>query len=267
MGERIDETWYALLKRAKTLSKAEEKRLLKRMRAGDSEARELLVMSQLRYVTSIATKCQGRGIPLDDLIQAGVLGLLRALETFDGSYRLSTYATQIVYHKIHTEIAEGKSVIRVNKSARRRKEWQESLPELSKRIIAGNIVSLDDSATDPKTGSTRRLLSMVKQSREPRPDADAMLREDIGLLKRGLAALSERESEVLLRRANSETLEDVSASIGCTRERVRQIEKQALGKIQVCLGAGAVPVASLCKVNGKKRKTKAQMRTRKRRTA
>ncbi len=254
MPDTLHPSWHTLLKtRGKMLTKAEELAALRRMRAGDNSARELLVLSQARYVTAIAMRYQDRGVPLDDLIQFGVCGLMRSLKTFDGRCRLSTYGTLMIHNEIKKGLDQTKSVIRVKCSARQRcRHGTMQLSELTRGIIAGNIASLDHPVIDQKTGSEAWPMCLLKQRREPDPSDAAELSEWRDRMRKAMRRLSPREAKILKRRAKEHRLHEIGESFGISRERVRQIERTALAKLRSHFGVeGVPPGSSLCCVSGR----------------
>jgi len=225
------------------------------------QAEDRLVKSNLRLVVSVAKKHVNRGVPFLDLIQEGNLGLLRAVERFDyrRGYKFSTYATWWVRQGISRAIADQSRTIRVpvhmseslNKlDQARRRLVQElgrepSVHEISKRMnlprqkveemlrLSQYTIPLEMPVADEE----HSLLDFLEDRHVPSPEAtasDQLLREQ---LAEALSRLDPREQRVVRLRFGLEdgrtlTLEEVGREFGVTRERVRQIEKEAVRKLR-----------------------------------
>lgn len=245
------------------LTQAEELELGRRIVEGDARATEILIASNLRLVVSIARKHLGRGLSLQDLIQEGNLGLMRAVEKFDykKGYKFSTYATWWIRQAVTRAIADQgrtirvpvhmvETICRVKKTIRvmsqklgRQPEEGEVAAELE--ISVEKLREIAKADREPISLETpvgkeedSRLGDMIKDSPSANPSVtvmDRMLSEDLhGLLE---SQLTERERFVLLRRfgldgESQKTLEGIGLEMGVTRERVRQIEAKALLKLR-----------------------------------
>ena len=232
-------------------------RLLKEMEEGH-RARERLVKANSRLVVSVARKYIGRGVPLADLIQEGSLGLMRAIERFDPErgYRLSTYAIWWIRQAITRAVAyQGRTIrlpahvveeiSRLNRASRRltkelgreptEEELAEELDISPEKVadltrVAAEPVSLDIPVGEEEISS---LAEFIEDEVTPPPTAEAshsLLEEQ---LEEVLASLTPREAKVIRLRfgldgGRSYTLEEVGQKIGLTRERVRQIQAEAL---------------------------------------
>ncbi len=243
------------------LTPALEVELAKKMENGDGEARRRLVESNLRLVVSIAKRFIGRGMSFLDLIQAGNLGLIRAVQLYDWrkGFKLGTYATWWIRQAISRALEEQSRTIRIPshmkqsldkyaRSARllRQKLGREPRPdEIAAEMklsvekiekmerIAGEPVSLEtpvgkgdtllgELIEDPGAGFPTRILTLQRLKNR---------------LESVLETLSPREREVLSLRFGLEdgcnrTLEEVGGKMGVTRERIRQIEAKALEKLR-----------------------------------
>jgi RNA polymerase primary sigma factor len=250
------------------LSADEERSLAYRVADGDPEAREHMVKANLRLVVNIARGYLGKGLGLEDLIEEGNLGLLRAVEGFDGSMetRFSTYASYWIKQSIRRAVMNNGKPIRlpaymVNLLAKWRRATAQLADELGRQPIP------DEVAMELKL-STKKL-NIVKKalhanSLTPQPDGsgddgfaiddvltdervrapDDLLIEadDLERTLNGIDQLDDRERTVLRMRFGLDpyvpmTLREVGEGLNLTRERVRQLECQALTKLAMALGA------------------------------
>jgi RNA polymerase primary sigma factor len=242
------------------LTPAEEIELSKRIEEGDRAARERMIASNLRLVVSIAKRHPNQGLALLDLIQEGILGLMRAVEKFDWrrGYRFSTYATWWIHQAVTRALAnqartirlpvhmvehEGR-IARADRALRPRLGREPTDDEIAaesrltpKRVrelreVTRAVASLDRPVGDE--GETTLGELIAAEGDEPWTELDLSLREDA--LHRALESLSEREREVLSMRfglggAEVHTLQQIGAKLGVSRERARQIERQALERL------------------------------------
>ena len=244
------------------LSAAEEVELAKRIESGDVEAKNRMINSNLRLVVSIAKKYQGHGLSLLDLIQEGVIGLIRAVEKFDWrrGYKFSTYATWWIRQAVQRGVANKSRTIRIpvhiadreQKIGRAERELMaklgrpptdEEISEASKislkhlrevREAARAVTSLDKPVGDDNDASIGDLIGVAEGGVEE--EVEVSLTEDT--LHRALATLPEREQNVLNLRyglgvEEPQSLEEIGRRLGITRERVRQIEATALERLAV----------------------------------
>ncbi|MBV8084619.1 MAG: RNA polymerase sigma factor RpoD/SigA [Chloroflexi bacterium] len=255
------------IRAAALLSPREEVDLAQRIEAGDDEARQHFILANLRLVVNIATHYQGRGIPLLDLIQDGNIGLMRAVDGFDWrrGCRFSTYATWWIRQSITRGLATRNRTIRLpvqvthemsHLRAATERLTQELGREPRREEIAGAIgipaTELDDllqlasapASLDTAVGDnqTDALADLIPDETVEDPEQRTMrecVREE--LAEALLDSLTERERMVVTRRyglANGECepLDGVGRELGLTRERVRQIEGEALRKLRFNLG-------------------------------
>lgn len=243
------------------LTAQEELELAKGCAAGDDEAIRAMVNSNLRLVVSIAREYAGRGVPLPDLIQEGSIGLLIAAQKFDYTlqYRFSTYATKWIRQSISRYILNHAGVIRVPRQTMERMRKllairsamsQESgieptLEELAQQSgeteekvrqlleLLPEICSLDAPTGENEDGTLQMLLEDIHA---PQPQEELVRRELKKLLDSLMDTLTDRQKQVIRLRfgmedGNCYSLEKVGNLLNISRERARQIERQALTKL------------------------------------
>ncbi len=251
------------LTKAPLLTPEEEVQLTRAVQAGDRHARQRLIESNMRLVINIAKSYRSRAIPLEDLIQEGAIGLMQAAERFDPEkgFRFSTYATHWIRQAIGRAIDNKSKAIRlpahVSQSLRRvERERLKLARELgadpthdqlanalglsSKKLStliqsAQDLLSLDMSVGE-NSGTT--LGGLIRDTRSESPESIVLSDEVMAELSQVLMELNEREQKVMRLRFRLDGVqdptmqEDIAKELKLSRERIRQIELQAIKKLR-----------------------------------
>jgi len=248
------------------LSRAQEVELAKRVQAGDEAALDHLVRANLRFVVSIAKQYSNQGLSIEDLINEGNLGLIRAARRFDHGrgFKFISYAVWWVRQAMLQALAEQSRIVRlplnrasalyrIGRTVRvltQELGRQPTLDEIAKRVglprdevrdtigISNSYVSLDDPFDEDDDNS---LMDCLADDRSARPDEVTFghtLEED---LRQALSILEPREERILRLYFGIDcddplTLEQIGAQMGLTRERIRQIKEKALAKLRGASG-------------------------------
>jgi RNA polymerase primary sigma factor len=242
------------------LTAAQEVELTKRVERGDVDARRTMIESNLRLVVSIAKRYRHQGLPFLDLIQEGTLGLMRAVEKFDWrkGFKFSTYATWWIAQAVVRGLADHARTIRIpvhivermqKLNRAERTLWTElgrepSLEELAERAGLSLQQALEVTAASRTSTSLDQPIGdredavfgdlVAGEGALPEEEVEKTLRNEA--LAEALAVLGERERGVIVLRyglygSEPETLDKIGRRLGVSRERVRQLETEALGQL------------------------------------
>ena len=261
-GEEDVSQYLSEIRRYPRLTAEQEREVARRCAEGDEEAIRLMVNSNLRLVVSVAREYVGRGVALLDLIQEGSIGLLAAARKFDYTrdLRFSTYATKWIRQGVTRCLMNHGSAIRVPlHTAERIRKVESARAELLQEMGAEpdtaqiaqkcgmteekviRLLRLDPQvfSLDIPTGEEEEdsLQSLVQDIQAPQPQEELVRREMERILEELLSMLTERQQQILRLHFGMEdgicySLEEISKKLGVSKERVRQVEKKAMEKLQ-----------------------------------
>jgi len=259
------ETYLREINETRLLTADEEKSLAVAIGNGDLAARDRMVRANLRLVVNIARGYSGKGLGLQDLIEEGNLGLLRAVEGFDPAVgtRFSTYASYWIKQSIKRALINTGKTIRIpaymvellskwrRASARLTEELDRTptpeeiarvlgLPKKKLPIIKKAIKIYNATPQTDQTEAGWTLGDMVMDENQLSPDERMVESDSLRHVLKMLDRMDERESTILRLRfglggAEPRTLKEIGERLGLTRERVRQIETEALAKMAASL--------------------------------
>ncbi|MDR0869676.1 MAG: RNA polymerase sigma factor RpoD/SigA [Planctomycetaceae bacterium] len=266
------ETYLRDINATVLLTQEEEQRLAVAIGEGSMEARDRMVRANLRLVVNIARGYTGKGLGLQDLIEEGNLGLLRAVEGYDPAIgtRFSTYASYWIKQSIKRSLINSAKTIRIpaymvellskwrrvnirlseelgrsptpEETARALGLPRKKLPIIKKAILINNLMPQTD---QPENGWS--LSEMVMDERMRSPDEELLASDNLKFVLEQLELMNERDSTVLKMRFglggyDPLTLKEVGERLGLTRERVRQIETDSLALLADYLDGVRVPM-------------------------
>ena len=261
-GEEDVRQYLSEIRRYPVLTPEQEQALARRCADGDAEAIRNMVSSNLRLVVSIAREYAGRGVALLDLIQEGSIGLIKAAEKFDYTleYRFSTYATKWIRQRIGRCITDHAAMIRIPGHTaekmrrlteaqvrfRQEKGREPEVPELAALLglpeqKVGQLLSLmvDTCSLDLPVGEEGETTmgALLLDSGDSDPQEELIRRELKDLLDGLMTHLNDRQRTILRLHFGMEdgichSLSEIAEQLGISKERVRQIERQAMDKLQ-----------------------------------
>ena len=248
------------IRRFPMLTEQQERALAERIAQGDQEAVKEMVSANLRLVVSVARAYAGRGVPLLDLIQEGSIGLIAAAKKFDYTldYKFSTYASKWIRQGVTRCIANHAELIRVpeHTAERLRKVLQAKAtllqqtgvePEAEEiaqacgmpveRVAQLLLLNPEVCSLDAPAGEDATLGALLEDKNSLSPHEELVREELKQTLEQLLDMLTERQRMVLrlhfgMEDGTCHSLEDISIHFGVSKERVRQIERQAMDRLQ-----------------------------------
>jgi RNA polymerase primary sigma factor len=261
--ERSLESYLKDIGRYPLLSREEECALARRIRNGDEQALHELVRANLRFVVSVAKKYLGQGLSLEDLINEGNIGLMKAGRRFDErrGFKFISYAVWWVRQSILQALADQSRVVRLpqnrtvilhkvhrafgrlQQSLGRRPRAEEIAAEAELRIEEVRealLVGQPEAYLDERVSADddRTLADAIADEKESaETDRQLLDRSRFDDLQRALAQIPEREARILclyygIGQSRSMTLEEIGTEFGLTRERIRQLKERALGRLR-----------------------------------
>ena len=251
------------IKKIPLLTPSEELELAKKAKNGDISAKEKIVKSNLRFVITIAKKYQNHGLDLEDLISEGNIGLLNAIEKFEPSkgYKFISYAVWWIRQSILRAISDKGRMIRipVNKTLEitkikkafncvyKTKSEQNEFEQVAKMLnlsdsyvkemlhISGDMISLDQEIDSSDSSAT--MIDFIEDKINPRPEDECLNNSLKDELDKAMSSLKPVERRVLRMRYGLDgekemSLQEIGDRFNLTKERIRQIEKKAIVRMQ-----------------------------------
>ncbi|MFW6138318.1 MAG: sigma-70 family RNA polymerase sigma factor [Spirochaetota bacterium] len=222
------------------LSRQEERECAEKILEGDQKAKEKLIVSNLKFVVSIAVRYQGLGLPLTDLVNEGNMGLMRAVDKFDvkKGYKFISYARWWIRHYILKAIFEQSTSIKVplkyapQLSNNYQGEETDTAKELKKVY---RPVSLDQKISADDNSDTT--LELIDDNKNELPDEQVMDRQLQEAINQAMGRLKPIERDVIIRHFGLNgkavhTLKKIGDRYNLTKERIRQIEQAGLSKLR-----------------------------------
>ncbi|HVR75104.1 MAG TPA: RNA polymerase sigma factor RpoD/SigA [Planctomycetota bacterium] len=259
------ETYFKEINKIQLLTAKEEKELAKRVRKGDVTAREQMIKANLRLVVSIAKNYVDRGLTLLDLIEEGNLGLLKAVERFDPAEecRFSTYATWWIKQSIKRALIDTVKTVRIpsymveliskwknmSSSLNVKLGRQPAFEEIAQALeIPPENLGIIKTALRASNSSSQTIslenmwtLSEVLEDKDAKDPSEILFDEvEVELIEKLLASIDVRDAKILRMRYGLDsgdpmTLKEIGEKVNLSRERVRQIENEALKKLYFIL--------------------------------
>ena len=259
------ETYLREINETRLLTAEEEQSLARRVGKGDAEARDRMVRANLRLVVNIARSYAGKGLGLQDLIEEGNLGLLRAVEGFDPEMgtRFSTYASYWIKQSIKRALINSSKTIRIPAyMVELLSKWRRATNRLSEAL--GRVPTQEETArllglpkkklpiikkaiqihnATPQGDQSEQgwsLVEIVMDERLKSPDEELLAHDVLKTALELIGTLDPREATILRMRfgldnTTPHTLKEIGQELGLTRERVRQIETEALQRLHQAL--------------------------------
>ncbi len=262
------EVYFKDINKIPLLTAEDEKELARRIRRGDREARDRMIRANLRLVVSIAKNYVDRGLSLLDLIEEGNLGLLKAVEKFDPDEdcRFSTYATWWIKQSIKRALLESVKTVRIpSYMVDLISRWKHMSTKLSYELgrqptfqevadalkIPPESLGILKAAMKTSQGASRTVsidgeyaLCEVLEDKNARPPSETVsTSSEVENIEKCLGAISQRDAEILRMRyglggQRPMTLKEIGDKVNLSRERVRQIENEALRKLNFVMTRG-----------------------------